>query len=122
MEAHATLVALLRSDLRVPGLAPDGDWPPPAKRLAKVAWVFADRLKGAAGTAGAERPSSLADDDVMLLCQGAEVLEALADRGGVFFQESERRESPPRSEAGQTSGRCDASRFRRARLLSFVLW
>lgn len=82
MKAHTTLVALVRSDLRVQGLDSNGEWPPLAKRMAKLAWAFAYRVR----KAGAAGPSSLGDDDVMLLCQGADVLEALADCASVFFE------------------------------------
>lgn len=82
VEAHVSLVALLRSDMRLPGVDFRGEWPPQAKRLAKIAWAVAHRVRKA-GAAGA---SSLADDDVMLLCQGAEVLLALADCAGDFFE------------------------------------
>lgn len=102
VEAHATLVALLRSDLRGPGVDPNGEWPLAAKRLARVACAFADRVKVAAG---ASHLSTLADDDVLLLCQGAEVLEALADCSSVFFQGHERRESSLLSKGAQTRER-----------------
>ncbi|CAM9848799.1 unnamed protein product, partial [Hapterophycus canaliculatus] len=100
VEAHVTLVALLRSGgMRVPGLpssnssdkssggGKDGgqeEWPASAKRLAKLAWAIAFRVRKAAGTV--EASMALADDDVMLLCQGLEVLEALWDCSGDFFE------------------------------------
>lgn len=82
VQAHVSLAALLRSDMRLPGIDSDGDWPPQAKRLAKLAWAFAYRVRKA-GAAGA---SSLPDDDVMLLCQGAEVLEAAMECADDFFE------------------------------------
>lgn len=83
-----TLVAILRSGMHVPGISPDGEWPPCAKRLGKLAWAFAYRMR----KAGSSGPSHLADDDVMLLCQGAEVLEAVAECSGSFFCGHEKRE------------------------------
>ncbi|CBN77464.1 expressed unknown protein [Ectocarpus siliculosus] len=85
VEAHVTLVALLRSpSMCVPGIGPDGEWPPAAKRLAKLAWAVAYRVRKAAGAV--ESSMALADDDVMLLCQGLEVLEALEECSGEFFE------------------------------------
>ncbi|CAN0013817.1 unnamed protein product [Ectocarpus sp. 12 AP-2014] len=85
VEAHVTLVALLRSpSMCVPGVGPDGEWPPAAKRLAKLAWAVAYRVRKAAGAV--ESSMALADDDVMLLCQGLEVLEALEECSGDFFE------------------------------------
>ncbi|CAM9701088.1 unnamed protein product [Scytosiphon promiscuus] len=100
VEAHVTLVALLRSSsMRVPGLpgsnasgggggsVKDGgreEWPAAARRLAKLAWAIAFRVRKATGTV--EASMALADDDIMLLCQGLEVLEALSDCSGDFFE------------------------------------
>ncbi|CAB1115581.1 unnamed protein product [Ectocarpus sp. CCAP 1310/34] len=85
VEAHVTLVALLRSpSMCIPGIGPDGEWPPAAKRLAKLAWAVAYRVRKAAGAV--ESSMALADDDVMLLCQGLEVLEALEECSGEFFE------------------------------------
>lgn len=67
----------------VPGLGPGGEWPAAAKRLAKLAWAVAYRVRKAAGAV--EASMALADDDVMLLCQGLEVLEALAECSSDFF-------------------------------------
>lgn len=104
LEAHAALVALLRSDLRCPGVDPNGEWPLSAKRLARVACAFADRVEVAVG---ASHRSTLADDDILLLCQGGEVLEALADCSSVFFQGHEQRKSSILSKGAQTRGRGD---------------
>lgn len=90
MEAHLTLVALLRSRLRVPGLGPVGERPLLADRLSKVAWSFAHRVRKAAEPGAS---AHLADDDIMLLCQGSEVLEALTECGHEFFEGLEKRES-----------------------------
>lgn len=68
----------------VPGIGPDGEWPPAAKRLAKLAWAVAYRVRKAAGAV--EASMALADDDVMMLCQGLEVLEALEECSGEFFE------------------------------------
>lgn len=68
----------------VPGIGPVGEWPPAAKRLAKLAWAVAYRVRKAAGAV--ESSMALADDDVMLLCQGLEVLEALEECSGEFFE------------------------------------
>ena len=85
VEAHVTLAALLRSpSLRVQGVGTDGEWPAAAKRLAKLAWAVAYRVRKAAGAV--EASMALADDDVMLLCQGLEVLEALAECSSEFFE------------------------------------
>eukprot|EP00903_Cladosiphon_okamuranus_P014724 g13644.t1 len=89
VEAHVTLVALLRSpSMRVPGVGPGGEWPAAAKRLAKLAWAVAYRVRKAAGAV--ESSMALSDDDVMLLCQGLEVLEALAECSGDFFEGHEK--------------------------------
>lgn len=86
VQAHVTLAALLRSDMRLPGVdSSDGEWPLQAKRLAKLAWAFAYRVRKAGGAAGA---SCLADDDVMVLCQGAEVLGAAMECADDFFEGS----------------------------------
>lgn len=84
-----TLAAVLRSGLHVPGIDAAGDWPKAAKRLAGLAWAIANRIQ-AAGKVGLSR--ALADDEVMLLCQGMEVLEAAADSSGDFFVGTEKRE------------------------------
>lgn len=89
VEAHLTLAALLRSSLRVPGINAAGEWPEAAKRLASLAEAISERIR-LAGCAGATY--SLADDDVMLLCQGAEVLGAAEDGASVFFEGTSRRE------------------------------
>lgn len=77
--------------MRVPGVGEDGDWPLAAKRLAKLAWAVAYRVRKTAGAV--EASMALADDDVMLLCQGLEVLEALAECSSDFFEGREKRES-----------------------------
>lgn len=59
-------------------------WPASAKRLAKLAWAITFRVRKATGTV--EASMALADDDVMLLCQGLEVLEALSDCSADFFE------------------------------------
>lgn len=97
VEAHVTLVALLRSpSMCVPGIGPDGEWPPAAKRLAKLAWAVAYRVRKAAGAV--ESSMALADDDVMLLCQGLEVLEALEECSGEFFEGKRSKREPRRRE------------------------
>ena len=106
MEAHLTLVALLRSRLRVPGLGPDGERPPLADRLSKVAWSFAHRVRKAAEPGAS---ACLADDDIMLLCQGSEVLEALTECGHVFFEGFNKRESWSRVEVKVVLGGRGAS-------------
>lgn len=86
VQAHVTLAALLRSDMRLPGVdSSDGEWPVQAKRLAKLAWAFAYCVRKAGGAVEA---SCLAEDDVMLLCQGAEVLGAAMECADDFFKGS----------------------------------
>lgn len=85
--------------MRVPGLPSSDDtgrdsgsgkgggqeeWPAAARRLAKLSWAIAFRVRKEAGTV--EASMALADDNVMLLCQGLEVLEALSDCSGEFFE------------------------------------
>lgn len=91
VEAHVTLAALVRSrSLRVAGIGADGEWPSTAKRLARLAWAIAFRVRKAAGAV--EASMALGDDDVMLLCQGLEVLEALSECSSDFFKGNTKRE------------------------------